>query len=78
MPSIRTLPGTTNKSQVLSFHPENHVSVLKGIPPTKKSSNAATPLAEATTTSHVPPGSQELVLDLDGNISRKSSLNNCM
>ena len=36
------------------------------------------PLAEATTTSHVPPDSQELVSGLDGNISRKPSLNNCL
>ena len=43
MPSTRPLPGTTNKGQTLGFHPGNHDSVLKGAPPTKKSSNAAGP-----------------------------------
>ena len=36
------------------------------------------PLAEATTISQVPPCSQELVPGLDGNISCKPSLNNCL
>lgn len=43
MPSTRPLTGTTNKGQTLGFHPENHDSVLRGAPPTKKSSNAAAP-----------------------------------